>query len=259
MMLFTLSATAIQSSYMYIPPLTARTCPVIYAASSDARKHDRRRHIVDAARAGRAESAPPSRPAPSRRSARVMSVSIMPGRDDVHRDAARRHFARQRLGEADQPGLRRGVVGLPGVAHLPDHRADRDDPAAALLQHRPHRRLRQHERGGEVGGHHRVPVLALHAHQQLIARDAGVADDDVEPAVRVDDAARAAVSSAAASVTSTLSASAVGRRAVSVGHAVVRRDRRARRPPRSRPARRAARQSRGRCRATRRSRARLCR
>ena len=45
MMLFTLSATAIQSSiaslrtpYMYIPPLTARTCPVIYDASSDARK-----------------------------------------------------------------------------------------------------------------------------------------------------------------------------------------------------------------------------
>ena len=39
MMLFTLSATAIHSSYMYIPPLTASTCPVIYAASSDARKH----------------------------------------------------------------------------------------------------------------------------------------------------------------------------------------------------------------------------
>ena len=54
MMLFTLSATAIQSSirgtaplrdtasdrpaYMYMPPLTASTCPVIYDASSDARK-----------------------------------------------------------------------------------------------------------------------------------------------------------------------------------------------------------------------------
>src|SRR5207253_3773756 len=38
MMLFTLSATAIPPSYMYIPPLTARTCPVIYDASSDARK-----------------------------------------------------------------------------------------------------------------------------------------------------------------------------------------------------------------------------
>src|SRR6185295_11203216 len=38
MMLFTLSATAIPPSYMYIPPFTASTCPVIYDASSDARK-----------------------------------------------------------------------------------------------------------------------------------------------------------------------------------------------------------------------------
>ena len=119
-----------------------------------------------------------------------MSVSIMPGRDDVHRDAARRHLARQRLGEPDQPGLRRGVVGLPGVAHLADHRADGDDAAAALLQHRPHRRLRQREGRGQVGRDHRVPVVALHPHQQLIAGDAGVADDDVEPAVPLDDRRR---------------------------------------------------------------------
>src|SRR5439155_3969595 len=39
MMLLTLSATGIHASYMYIPPLTANTCPVIYAASSDPRKH----------------------------------------------------------------------------------------------------------------------------------------------------------------------------------------------------------------------------
>src|SRR6188474_1536840 len=28
-----------QPAHMYIPPLTASTCPVIYAASSEARKH----------------------------------------------------------------------------------------------------------------------------------------------------------------------------------------------------------------------------
>src|SRR3954464_161779 len=78
MMLFTLSATAIQSSYMYIPPLTARTCPVIYDASSDARK------LTAAA----TSSTVPSRPSGicadqsiCARSAiaRVMSVSILPG------------------------------------------------------------------------------------------------------------------------------------------------------------------------------------
>src|SRR3954463_7644445 len=66
------------SSYMYMPPLTASTCPVIYAASSDARKHT---------------AAAMSSGVPSRLSgilaahsscavpviARVMSVSISPG------------------------------------------------------------------------------------------------------------------------------------------------------------------------------------
>ena len=79
MMLFTLSATAIQSSYMYIPPLTARTCPVIYAASSDARKH-----TAAATSSARAEPAERNlrRPVALRASpsiARVMSVSISPG------------------------------------------------------------------------------------------------------------------------------------------------------------------------------------
>ena len=115
--------------------------------------------------------------------ARVMSVSIMPGRDHVDRHAARRHFPRQRLGEPDQPGLRRRVVGLPGVPHLPDDRADGDDAPAPLLEHRAHGRLRQREGRGQVRRQHRVPVLALHPHQQLIARDAGVADEDVEPPV----------------------------------------------------------------------------
>src|SRR5690606_38080329 len=65
-------------SYMYMPPLTASTCPVIYDASSEARKQT----------AAAMSSGVPSRPsgmrsaqaacAPSARP-RVMSVSIMPG------------------------------------------------------------------------------------------------------------------------------------------------------------------------------------
>src|SRR5579864_1634867 len=64
--------------YMYIPPLTASTCPVIYDASSDARKHA----------AAATSSTVPSRPSGICRSsspcaaaatARVMSVSIIPG------------------------------------------------------------------------------------------------------------------------------------------------------------------------------------
>ena len=73
----------------------------------------------------------------------------------------------------------------------------------------------QRERRRQVGGEHRVPVLALHPHQQLIARDAGVVDQDVEPAVPLDDRARHAPRPPRGSVTSRLSASARVRPAVS--------------------------------------------
>ena len=73
---------------------------------------------------------------------------------------------------------------------MPDDRADGDDPAAALLEHRPHRRLRERKRRGEVCGEHSIPLVALHPQQELIARNAGVAHDDVEPTVTVDDVVR---------------------------------------------------------------------
>src|SRR5438067_1683409 len=111
------------------------------------------------------------------------------GRDDVHGDRSRPDLARQRLREPDQPRLRRRVVGLARVPHLRDDGADRNDAAALLLQHRPHRRLREQEGRRQVRRDDRVPVVALHAQQQLIARDAGVADDDVEAAVALHDVA----------------------------------------------------------------------
>jgi hypothetical protein len=169
---------------MYIPPLTARTCPVIYDASSDARKHT----------AAATSSGVPSRPsgicaAQSFAASSVIAGHVrvdQPRRHHVHGDAPRRDFARQRLAEADEPGLRRRVVGLPGVAHLPDDRADADDPPAAAsiigLS-----RLRAARTRRQVGREHGVPVLALHAQQQLVARDAGVVDQDVErPVARRD-------------------------------------------------------------------------
>ena len=64
-----------------------------------------------------------------------MSVSTGPGRDDVDGDAARPELAGQRAGEADEPGLRRRVVGLPGRAEQPDDRRDEDDPPLAGPQH----------------------------------------------------------------------------------------------------------------------------
>src|SRR5215208_7201816 len=86
------------SSYVYIPPLTARTCPVIYDASSDARKHT----------AAATSSGVPSRPsgicsvqscfAPPAM-ARVISVSMSPGATTftvMLRDATSRASALQK-------------------------------------------------------------------------------------------------------------------------------------------------------------------
>ena len=169
-----------------------------------------------------------------------MSVSIMPGAITFTVIAARRHLARQRLGEADQPGLRRRVVGLA--------RRSPSGPTTELIAMiRPPRCFSigriaacvSTKRRGQVRREHGVPVVALHPHQQLIARDAGVADQDVEPPVPLDDAAGHA-----------LERGRVGDvDAQRLGPAAARRDarrrtrRRGRRAPRrrpSRPARRAA-------------------
>ena len=92
---------------MYIPPLTARTCPVIYAASSDARKHT---------------AAATSSTVPKRASgiwadqsacalsaiARVMSVSINPGATTltvIVREAKKRRESATAYDEANRPEL----------------------------------------------------------------------------------------------------------------------------------------------------------
>ena len=60
---------------------------------------------------------------------------------------------------------------------------------AALLHHRPQHGLRADERAGQIHLEHAVPVLALHAHQQLVAGDAGVVHEDVDAAVLREDLA----------------------------------------------------------------------
>ena len=107
-----------------------------------------------------------------------MSVSMKPGRHAVDGDVAAADLLRQRLGEADQRRLGGGVVGLAGVAAAADHRGDLDDAAVARLHHAAQHRLRQPEHGLEVGLDDRVPLLVLHPQQQVVARDAGVVDQD---------------------------------------------------------------------------------
>ncbi len=109
------------------------------------------------------------------------------GRHAVDGDAAAAEFARQRARHAGHAGLGGRVVGLAGVAGGADHRGDVDDAAVALLHHGAHHGAAQAEDRLQVGVEHGVPVLVLHAHGEHVARDAGVVDQHVQPAVLLDD------------------------------------------------------------------------
>src|SRR5690606_28390572 len=105
------------------------------------------------------------------------------GGDDVGRHALAAEFAGKGLGETDEAGLGGGVVGLAGVAHHAGGAADVDDAAEAALHHGPGGSAAGDEGALEVHADDLVELLIAHAHQQVVAGDAGVVDEDVEPAV----------------------------------------------------------------------------
>jgi hypothetical protein len=100
-----------------------------------------------------------------------------------------RGLARERRRHPEEPGLRRGVVDLADVAHLPDDRGDVHDPPGPALDHVVKHRLGHEERAGEVDGDDLVPVLVGHLEDRLVRGDPRVVDEDVQPAVVLDDLA----------------------------------------------------------------------
>ncbi len=117
----------------------------------------------------------------------VSSVTTKPGRDRVAGDRPAGQLAGRRLGQADQPGLGRRVVRLAHLARLPGHGGDVDDPAALGLEHRAGDRLGHVERAEQVGLEDLAPGLDGHPHDQVVAGDAGVVDQDVDLAERLED------------------------------------------------------------------------
>src|SRR5207342_1908446 len=100
------------------------------------------------------------------------------GRNHIDRYAPRTDFLRQGFGEPDDPRLRRRVIGLAGIAGDADDGGDVDDAPPARLHHGAHDRLAGAIDAGEVGVEDGVPVLVLHPHQQVVAGDAGIVDED---------------------------------------------------------------------------------
>ena len=102
------------------------------------------------------------------------------GGDDVDRDAPRAELPGQRSGEADEAGLRRGVVRLAGRAEQPDHRRHQHDAPLAGPQHPLRGALGDPVGSGEVGVDHAREVVLGHAQQQPVAGGPGVGDEHLD-------------------------------------------------------------------------------
>src|SRR5215207_9894514 len=101
--------------------------------------------------------------------------------DGVDGDPEAGQFLGCRLGEAEQAGLGRRVVGLPNVAGLSDEGAHVDDLAPALVRHVRQHRVDRVEGAIEVYLYDLVPVVDGELPERADDVDPGVVDQDVYP------------------------------------------------------------------------------
>src|SRR5215210_66098 len=104
-----------------------------------------------------------------------------PGAEGVDGDPVPGQFLGGRLGEAEQPGLGRRVVGLAYVAGLSDEGAHVDDLASALVRHVWQRRVDRVEGAVEVYLDDLVPVVDGELLERTVYVDPRVVDQDVYP------------------------------------------------------------------------------
>src|SRR5918998_561529 len=104
-----------------------------------------------------------------------------PGADRVHGYAVAGEFLGGGLGEAEQAGFGRRVVGLADIASLADEGAHVDDLASALLHHVRQRRVHGVEGAIQVHLDDLVPVLHRELPQRAVYVYPGVVDQHVYP------------------------------------------------------------------------------
>ena len=107
-----------------------------------------------------------------------MSVSMKPGATALTVMPREASSLARDLVNPSSACLRRGVIGLSGIAGHAHDRGQVHDPPAARLHHLPHAGPGQAIHRGEIRGDDHVPVLGLHAQQQRVARDGGVVHQD---------------------------------------------------------------------------------
>jgi len=108
------------------------------------------------------------------------------GRDRVRAHVEALHVEGDRFRKADYAELGRGVVRLPKIADEPGGRSHMDIGAGGLRLEVRRGGAAHIERPLEVDADDRVELLFRHLVEQAVAQIAGVVDDRVDPAERVD-------------------------------------------------------------------------
>ena len=163
-----------------MPPFTCSVWPVTYPASRDARYTTAAPDVFTGSKVA-------SRNLRQKRGFLRLRQYVGHRRSNkagchaIHGNVATGKLLRQRLGHADQPRLGRGIIRLPGIAGLPDHRRDRDHAAEALLHHRLRGGPDEAKGGFQVHADHLIPFLILHPHREIVTRDTGIVDENVDP------------------------------------------------------------------------------
>src|SRR5690606_14155513 len=101
------------------------------------------------------------------------------GGDAVDGHALAGVLQRQRLGEADHPGLGGGIVGLADLALLAVDRADVDDAPPAAVAHAVDHLPGHVEHAVHVHPDHVGPLVGGHLVEEAVAGDAGVVDQHI--------------------------------------------------------------------------------
>ena len=104
------------------------------------------------------------------------------GADGIDLDVVLRAFEFQRVHEADQAKLGAAVIGLAEIAVKPGGGGGDHDAAILLIAHDLPDGLGRFHRAHHMHRHHGVEILDLHFGEALVAQDAGIGDQNVDPA-----------------------------------------------------------------------------
>src|SRR6516225_1510204 len=100
----------------------------------------------------------------------------------VHGNTAPADFGGDRFGHADHRRFCGRIIRLSGVAGDRDDGGDPDHPTVTASYHTAQSRAHQPEGGGQIDLDDDPPAFVVHAQSQRVAGDAGIVDQNVNPA-----------------------------------------------------------------------------